>query len=423
MVWLVGRGLLSKARLEAGRARIVEDGAGHQYLTLIGRAQYQLLVLEARASHACFGTLVAEGIISGEERDDALDLVLEDEVIESPAAALVWMLVDAGMTPERLEEICAVAGGSARRAGIIARAGVLFDKSDEAAAREAASPRPFPWRWLWFGAALLAVGMAMRRPAGPAPAPFSAPVPQCDDPAIVRTINTAMATSLPAHDGISIARARGRPMPRPAMDHYVEVGYSSETGMRGCFARLTGGDRSQVYAYTLAREAGSDRISMHAANASLVQARYGHLDTTDSILLRAEPIGRAGLRKAFDAAADQLTEGMLDPQTIAQLRRMVDRKARRAKEDPEPEHVRRIVDIEPLAPCRDLGSGSRFSCRLLVEYTDPVSVALGGAANVREGDFTIVRDGPGGAWRMDSTFGAELAGAAASAPPVPPAPP
>ncbi|HEX8614710.1 MAG TPA: hypothetical protein VF800_25800 [Telluria sp.] len=417
-VWLVGRGFSSREKLEESRARIIEFGTGYQYVEMIERAQYKMLVLEARASHACFGTLAAEGIITEDERDHALAIVLEDELINSPAAALVWMLAKAEMSPERLDEICAVDGGSARRARIITDAAMLFHRLDEAA-RAAASRTPFPWRWLWFGAALLAVGTAMRTPAGPAPVP----VPECNDAAFVRTINRGLAGSSPAHDGMSIAMARGRPMPRPALDHFIEVGFASETGIRGCFARLTGGDRAQVYAYTLARHADGKHIALRAANASFVQARYGYLDAKGRFLYRADPIGRDGLRKAFHAAADQITGGMLDPQMIAQLRRTVDRKVRHAVQDPQPEHVRRIVDIEPLAPCRDLGSGNSFSCRLLVEHNDPASVVLGGEANVHEGDFTVVRDGPGGAWRMGIAFGAELAAASASTPPTPPAPP
>ncbi|MFB9241983.1 hypothetical protein IV454_29325 [Massilia antarctica] len=418
VVWLVGRGLLSKASLEAGRARIVEDGAGHQYLPLIARAQHKLLVLEARASHDCFHTLVAEGIITGDECEDALVVVMEDEVIDSPAAALAWMVLEAEMTPERLDEIRAVEGGSARRAAIIAEADMLLDEHG-AAAREASARV----RWRWLGALVLAAGVAMwisaRLAPQPQPEPAPASVPTCDDAGIVRTINTAMATSLPAHDGMSIAMARGRPLPKPALDRYVEVGFASETGIRGCFARLSGGDRAQVHAYILARDAVTGRIVLNAAAASMVQARYGHLDAGGRFIHRADPIGRAALRKAFDAAADQITEGKLDPLMIAQLRRTVDRKVRYAEEDPEPEHVRRIVDIEPLAPCRDLGSGNSFSCRLMVEHNDPVSVVFGGT-KVHEGDFTVVRDGPGGAWRMGSVFSRELGIATAGAPPAPP---
>ncbi|NHZ35640.1 hypothetical protein [Massilia rubra] len=407
LVWLVLRDILEEDDLEQKYQRFLSTYSGEdreQHRRAIDIALLKIHGVREGLNRDWFDTLVAESIITDEERTRALEALPGDEMLASAAAAFVWMVYAQVITHERLDEIRAVTGGSAGRAAILAEVQEMFGKISSAA-RSTVIRGIFPGPlWLWIGAALAFVGYIVWSLVRPDP------IPECTDREVTSTVASIMFR-LNVDEGVNAyLRPGGERAPRASVDGIREVGFDEVGRVRGCIGTLTMGPIERPYAFTVARgkEGG---YSVTGADPDIVQARFGKGAGPASADSKGAPVGRANIDKAFRAAADKFKADAGDErlakmmESVAGTPRLGARTSQGA-----PERTRDIPEIEPLAPCREITPGGTYSCRLLVERKDPMLALFGGAsASVFEADFSFVRQGDG--WAMADSFTQEYQGA------------
>jgi hypothetical protein len=364
-------------------------------LKAIGKALVMLDELRESFNQQWFDALVAENLITAGERERALENMSSENVLASPAAALAWMSMSDVISSARMDEIRA-AGGSAGRAAIMAEADGIVSQTN-AAVKSAVLGAIFPGpRWLWIAAPLLVVGFLVWSAVKPSSAP------SCTDSDISRTINSMLFKA--GIDSRVNDAMRGKTDTRamvPTVHAIREVGYATGPGIRGCVGTIKVDDSELPYAFTIA-PSGSEKgeYAVIGAEPAIVQARFGHLDADGKFLNQAEPVGRAEVERAFRAGIAGV--GMArapygrTPARTGNLSTMA------------PERTREIAEIEPMAPCRVVKSGTVYSCRLLVERNDALLAAIGASSTtLLDGEFTFERDSAAGAWRMSEAFADE----------------
>lgn len=297
----------------------------------------------------------------------------------------------------RLADIRASAsGGGAERVAIVTEADDIVSKTN-AAVKSAVLGAIFPGpRWLWIAAPVLVVGFLVWSAVKPAS------VPGCTDSDIARTVNAMMFKA--GIDSRVSAAMRGNTESRavvPTVHAIREVGFATEPGIRGCVGKLKIDDAELPYAFTIA-PSGIEKgeYAVIGAEPAIVEARFGHLDADGKFLNQAEPLGRAEVDRAFRAGIDSV--GMARspygraPARTSSLSTMA------------PERTREIAEVEPMAPCRVIKSGTVYGCRLLVERNDALLAAMGASSSTLiDGEFTFERDGAAGAWRVSAAFADE----------------
>ena len=406
LAWLVCSDIMSEDELKQAftemEARYTGDELERHRDTFVRAVQMVEGVRNLNRQHV--DALVAETLITPEERDQALQHMTPENITTSPAAALAWMAL-AGVIDDKRLSAAAVRSASdgTTRAGILAEAGAIHART-RAAVKGAVLDAIFPGpRWLWIGVPVLVVAFMVWNAVRPRT------VPSCTDSDVARTINNMM---LRASIGARIdnpLQAMHQAPSTPTVKDIKEVGLASETGIRGCLAKLKIDEDEVPYAFTIAPTKGDkDNFIVTGAEPAIVQARFGHLDAKGGFLNKAEPIGRAELERAFRSGADNMNMGRpsYGPE--------------RNKNNPfstsAPERTREIAEIEPLAPCREVKAGTVYSCRLLVERNDALLDAIGnGAGTLIDSEFTFERDGAAGPWRVSANFPEEYARAVTAA--------
>ena len=401
LVWLVRHGIVPEERLKqactdlaatTGTGTALED----DMKTLVSALQ----ILESRRddlNRERFDPLVDAGLITPEERDQALQRVSSENLPESPAAALAWMALSGVIDGARLGAgaVPAAPGGTAR-ADILAEAGAIHAKA-RADIRRAEINANFPGpRWLWYCAPVLLVGFVGWL------AFENSRVPACSDPEVAETVNKMVrGAGLSRYLALAPYGFAMRP-PTPDVHDIEEVGLATETRVRGCVAKLGVAGEDVPFAFTITppkREL--EAFTVTGADPDIVRARFGHLDAKGRFLNQAEPIGRAELERAFRSGADNV-------------------KLERTAREPEPERqadtpsgvvperLREIAEIEPLEPCREVKKGTTYSCRLLIERNDALVEEVQGNSHVLiDSAFTFERDGATGPWRVSASFADE----------------
>ena len=400
LVWLVMRGILDEDDLEQKYQRFLNTYSGEdrdQHRQAIEIALLKIHGVREGLNRDWFDTLVAENIITDEERTRALEALPGDEMLASAAAAFVWMVYAQVITHERLDEIRAVSGGSAERAAILAEVQEMFGKISSAA-RNTVIRGIFPGPlWLWIGAALAFVGYIVWSLVRPFP------IPECTDREVTSTVASIMFR-LNVDEGVNAyMRPGGERAPRASVDGIREVGFDEVGRVRGCIGTLTMGPVERPYAFTVARDTEGG-YTVTGADPQVVQARFGKGADKAKADSKGAPVGRANIDKAFRAAADKF-KADAGEERMAKLMESVAGSPRRASRISEsaPERTRDIPEIEPLAPCREITPGGAYSCRLLVERKDAMLDAIGaGSSSVFEADFTFVRQGT--EWAMADSF-------------------
>lgn len=407
LVWLVCRNIMSEEQLQRAADHVAATFTGDElerHKATVATALLKVKALQDSLNREKFDTLVAEALITPAERDEALRHVSPDHLLASPAAALAWMALSDLISGERLSAAAVgSASGGANQAAILTEASDIHAKA-RADVKSAVLDTIFPGpRWLWIAAPVLVVGYVIWNMVRPAS------VPACTDSSVSRTINgMLLGASIKARVANPL-QAMGQPPLTPTVHDIKEVGLATETGFRGCLAKLSIGEDEVPYAFTLSPAKGDkDGYIVTGAEPAIVQARYGHLDAKGAFANKAEPIGRVEVERAFRSGADSLTKG----------RTSYGRERDRDSADTgiAPERAREIAEVEPLEPCREIKAGTVYSCRLLVERNDPLLDAIGaGSGTLIDSAFTFERDGTTGPWRVSANFADEYTRAMAAA--------
>ena len=396
LVWLVSRDIMSEEQLRQAyhhvEATCTGDALERHQQALVSA----LLILETsrkNLNRERFDILVAEKLITLTERNQALEQLAPEDLVLSPAAALAWMALSGVISAERLSASAVrAATGGAKQAEILAEASDIQSKAS-AIRKSAVIDSIFPGpRWLWIGAPVLVVGYLIWTVVK------HASVPSCTDSDVARTINTMMFM---AHIDARVAnplQARDQSPSAPRVHGIEEVGLATETGIRGCVAKLKIDTDEVPYAFTIAPSKDKkDAYTVTGAEPAIVRARFGHLDAKGAFLNKAEPIGRAEVERAFRSGADSVRLGRT---SYGRERDSGSRLSTVA-----PERTREIAEIEPMGPCREVKAGMVYSCRLLVERNDALLSAFGrDSGTLIDSAFTFERDGPTGPWHVSPAF-------------------
>jgi len=399
LIWLIGRDIVSDRDLRNACTHVAGVYSGEEqdrYGDILEKAltAREQAMLAVNRTH--LDALRALGLLTQAEIEQLLADIPPELVLSSPAEAFAYIDHNRELKRERVLEMRRrLADGDPERAELLRQVEVMDVERNDTMRAIRRSMLPGPG-WLWTGAALLAVGLTVWNMVTPDA------VPACDAPPITRTLNGLM---LRAGIDARIAAPGTNQTMTPTLVAPKEVGYASETRVRGCTATLKVDGQNIPYAYTIS--GGGKQTSVTGASPAIVAARFGHLDAKGKFVNNAAPIGRAAAESALRAGVDKLMAGRLPPPA--------EQPGGIAKLAPSaPERSRQIAEVEPVAPCREITAGLAYSCRLLVEHNDPLMAALGANSSIElEGDFTFRRDTPTAAWAMSEQFGKEFTDAMA----------
>ncbi|MES2741817.1 MAG: hypothetical protein V4754_12825 [Pseudomonadota bacterium] len=385
---------------EAGGGAGAEAGAQAQ-----GRRDAVLAQALRMVAGRSLRTLLAEGLIGQQAHDAAAATLPAGRVLASPAAALVAMVRTESISRGQLAALSAhiQASGSPAALAILAQAnGELGVRQRGRGGAWSAALPPGP-RWLWLAGAplllLLAGGLwyAMRANAAPG----------CDARDTGKTVNAMLLMASTASGG------RNAP-PAPHLQEVHEAGYNAARKTRGCLATLRYADGSGPYAFTIAPNADPQAggYVMTSAEPELVAARFGRIGVGGDFANQAEPIGRANLEQAFRAGMANLAGAGVKAELARLIGHILPAPRKVVASNGAAAGEREVGEVEPLASCRDLtpdNSATRYACPLLVEWNNPLLVALGrNNALILRGDFTFERAASGQPWHMSERFSDEL---------------
>lgn len=369
------------------------------------------------ANRNALATLLEESVISRSQLERAEARLPSDQVFDSPAAALHWMMLASQRLLLRHEVRIireaaardAMDPSAARRVAIVAQAEASLAAAGQLPARrpDEASGSLSPVSVLrgLAGAAMVGVFAWHLFSAGSAPA--------CVDPDVSRKFAGAILqtqTEAPSPYAMSTA-TRGDYTSLARLVNQREVGYAKAVKWRGCRASVKVDDALVPVAYVLrpTRDGGGD-FEVAGANPDIVSARFSHIDAGGNFSNTAAPVGRAALEQAIRAGVDKLN---LNAEAgAASARFQMFQQFQRAQQPHsahiDPDREREIADLEPNGTCRALAAGTRYTCNVLLERNDLMAAVLGlGGTSVASADFTLERSAAGAAWRVSDDFAAQ----------------
>jgi len=397
LVWLYGRDIVSSADLRRAWAHVSANYSGEEqehYTAILKKTVDTIKHAKRSISEASVRMLQDMALITPGEHDQLLPQLNSDLYISRPAVALAWIELNGKLTRDRVQEIRrAMTQGGPELTNLLREVDGL--KQEHKTAVRAAWRRTLTGPvGMLLGAVLLVAGTYIWRIVEPPPPPG------CADPEITRSLKKMMLRA--SFDAvIAMPSAAGTPMPDLVASK--EVGYASEKHVRGCLGTLQSGDTELPYAYTIERDRIDGETRVIGASTAIVKARFSHLDANGRFIHNATPIGRDDAENAFRAGFDKQVGGPKSPASE-------DRSGKLPQfAPPAAQRTRPIAEIEPVAPCREIKAGLVYSCRLLVEYNDPLMLMLKHSSMDLEGDFTFQRDTDSSPWTMSDTFGAEFA--------------
>jgi hypothetical protein len=394
------RALAPSSTLSEAERTTRAELAAHTQALLDGVAQ------ELNTRH--LGSLLDQGLISALEFEKGKEALAHTEhTFSSPAEALLWLTLNehiSGEVLQRKRDALAMAQpGSGERDEAARNTLVEYEEMVAQAnklIRQAHLRATFPGGpWLWLGGLVLVL-------AGAAWYLFSPPsLPACDSSDSRKTVSSMLfRAQIDARTQNPLAARE--PAGMPQVGRIENLGHASAEGVRACVAQIEVRGDKDNYAFTIERrknEEGKEGVYFIGANEQLMRKRFSQLTPDGHYAPHAEPLGRVALEKAFRDGVDAVSSGS-NPALRRQLERALSRN-RPPSSNTAPERSREIAEIEPVAPCKALSAGTRYTCRLLIERNDPLLRAIGRASSVvMEGDFTFERESPTHDWQVSENF-------------------
>lgn len=395
MVWLIGHGIVSSEDLRRAWTHVTTNYSGEErvrYEEILKQTVETMKRGRRSISEASMGKLRDMALLTAGEHDLLLPRLPPDFCLSTPAVAFAWIELNGQLGSERLLQIRrAMTDGGSECQNILREVEVVEQQHRSAV-------RAF-WRGIVTGPRLMWTGALLLLAAVVYILHIVAPPPGCADPEITNGLNNMM---LRARIDAVIAAPNIAGTGMPTLVDSKEVGYASETRVRGCLATLKSGDTERPYAYTIERGGIGGGNSVTGASTAVVKARFGNLDAKGKFINNAAPIGRDNAESVFRSSFEKLVGG--SPSSSSE-----DKPGRLPQFAPSAaQRTRAIAEIEPLAPCREIKAGLVYSCRLLVEYNDPLMLVLTHSSIELEGDFTFQREKESSPWTMSQAFGAEF---------------
>jgi|GEM_PF-1538922 len=408
--WMIQRDIVTPEDMQHACTHIgttYSDEECDRYLEIITDTLAKLVSAREQINRDSLGVLVSANLITQDELGRVLPQVPQNQLLESPGMAFVWMAQSGHIGGRRLKEFRRDgAAGNVRRAAILEEVERIDRVQKDALAAFWRGVLPGPL-WMWIAAPLLALGVYIWHTVVP-----SAP-PSCTDRDTTRTLDGLMLRAS-IDQRVSTMRPDAK-VELPRVGGIQEVGYATEPRIRGCKATLTVGEDKIPYAFTIEPSApGKQDFEVIGASPAIVEARFGHLSADGKFINKAEPVGRAEAERAFRAGVDNMMAAAFPAGRRAMPELPLSHLPKLAPNSPE--RSREIAEVEPLAPCRELAAGTKYSCRLLVERNDPLLAAIGrNGSTTLEGDFVFERDGATGPWHMAEGFDEAFVNAVAAA--------
>jgi len=395
MVWLIGHDIVSSEDLRRAWAHVTTNYNGDErvrYEEILKQTVETMKRAKRSISEASMSTLRDMALLTSDEHDLLLPRLPPDFCLSTPAVAFAWIELNGQLSSERMLQIRrAMTDGGAECQNILREVETVEQKHKSAV-------RGF-WRGIATGPRLMSMGALLLLAAVLYILHIVAPPSGCADPEITNGLHNMM---LRARIDAVIAAPSLAGAGMPTLVDPKEVGYASETRVRGCLATLKSGDTERPYAYTIERGGigGGNRVT--GASTAIVKARFGHLDANGKFINNAAPIGRDKAESVFRSSFEQQVGG--PPSSSPE-----DKPGKLPQfATPAAERTRAIAEIEPVAPCREIKAGLVYSCRLLVEYNDPLMLVLTQSSIELQGDFTFQREKESSPWTMSQAFGAEF---------------
>lgn len=395
IVWLFGHDIVSTEDLRRAWTQVTNNYSGEEqlrYKKILTQTLETVKRAKRSISEASIGTLRDKSLLTSGEHDMLLPHLPPDLYLATPAVAFAWIELNGKLTRDRVLDIRRVMTDGAPELKNILREADVVKQEHKTAVRAA-------WRGtllgpvgMLMGAVLLVAGIYIWRIVEPPPPPG------CADPEVTTGLNNMMlrASINAVIDLLDVANTK-----MPVIVASREVGYASETRVRGCLATLKRGDNELYYAYTIDRSRIGGDASLTGASIAIVKARFGQLDANGRFIHNAAPIGREDAENAFRASFEKQVSGPKRPS-------QGNKSGKLPPFAPPAQRTRVIAEIEPIAPCREIKAGLIYSCRLLVEYNDPLMLMLKHSSMDLEGDFTFQRDTESSPWTMSDAFGVEF---------------
>ncbi len=420
LTWLVARDIVPEEELlaMAGEAPDNMSDAGlQQRQAIIADAQEKLGNLKFNLNLDALTTLRDTGIITEEQFSKIVDELPNEGAFASPAAAMVWITVNDLLTEEELQNIHDQLEkdrsfpSAQERVAILTEADEKLKEYVDTALKlatkahwDAVLPGP---RWMWILGFVVIFGgyiFYLNKPT---------PTPECSSSEIQATINNMFLRVKWAADSKNPLDAMNQPTGIPRLKNPKEIGYLVATKTRGCVGVIEWTGHETPYGYTIKPSANrGDEFDVAGASPEIVTARFGHIDAEGQLTNQAEPVGRENVDAAIRAGVTQLNQAGGGNELLKQMRERMRQPDTKIPVNQDRE--REIAEIEPLAPCRELIKGKKFSCEVLLERNDAFLAAIGQSSlTIVKGVFTLELNEAGSGWKVSSDFSKEYADAIA----------
>jgi len=356
-----------------------------------------------RLNQHCFAVLHEEGLISDERYDQAKGLSTALVLFASPAHALSWLVEQECLSEaedealrEEGDEIGAQTQGEAqshsRRARILLEFCVLREAADaeflrQYKLRQRQRSRKSLLTWLVVILAIGGVAFWMIR---------RDPLPDCNDSSVKKTLlgiytskDARMASMLQALGLRGVGAAL-------SVTQIEQLGYAKGIPMRACRYTLSDDDKKMSHTLLIENKLNQENETetvVQISNPVLTAQRFAHIDKEGKFIDLGAPIGREHLLKALQRGVNALPlrGGSSESFAITNLKR-------EGREDSV------FSDLEAVAPCIAQQSRTRYSCKLMVEYNNPLLHAMGtDTQQIIQADFSFAMS-DAGIWEVTENF-------------------
>lgn len=397
--WLVCRGVLAEQQLKAEGARVglsLHGPAREAHLAMMKRALERIAKVRERTSKGALNALSARRVIDEHELNAAQARCGAADLLATPAAAFAWMVQSGQLHESRVREIWRKVTDDDALASLLTDADGRIGGASTAPLTPAERNRRI-LRWFWMAEAVVIMALfawSLKQPVE---------LPQCADAGMRQILETQLLEDAMEKDPLT---------PSPRIGDIATVGYSIPTGTRGCKAVLTHGAARTPYTYIIAPIfAERGRFSVSASHPEIVAMRFASANPPAQVIQAGRPLGRGYIEHALEDGVQAFTQmGMQavmdalprdDLVMLSQIERSMDGSP----------HLRylRIVETEPIAPCREMEHARRYRCLVLVAAEDTVARLMGRpASRMLQGEFTFERADMYERWHVTDQFPAEF---------------
>lgn len=380
--WLVAKELLDEDVLLEGWDDNIESFTEErlqQREETIDIAWETMLEIRQELNLEQLAVLRDELILSAAQYERLKVQVSWDEVIDTPAGVLVDLLVGGHLSEQEWQAMLAEMekdrqfASSSARVNILTEAKQKFEEhrvAEDLLARKKFLNSMTPGAGTWL---VLIVFALVATPVYLAQRPK--PVPMCDAPDIVSSVNSTLMSSKWNVQPSSAYELINMPKGVPRLLEPQQAGYLSEEKVRGCVGVVNWQERKYPYGYTIKPDSvNSGKFEVAGVYAGMIKARFGSIDEQGHSTNLAAPVGRRELQAAIRTGVENLPPNESQNRMLHQLNLMM-YSGRRPVLDPNRKESE-VIDLEPLGNCQPIPQSKMYQCDVLLLINDRVLEAL-----------------------------------------------